>query len=116
MSKFDTLLKKAEMFEKLAVYGDRKDFLKALAYEPSPQGQAPATPPASYPAISPETQNQLNDLLVPGGEIFMLNPDGKLGPKTQAALAKFKAKYNMPATAANIKQMHQLVNMNFPAK
>jgi hypothetical protein len=34
MSKVDELLKKVELFEKLAVYGDRKSFLQALAQSP----------------------------------------------------------------------------------
>lgn len=33
MKKIDALLKKVEVFEKLAVYGDRKSFLKTLAQE-----------------------------------------------------------------------------------
>lgn len=33
MKKFDTLFKKVELFERLAVYGDRKSFLQALAQD-----------------------------------------------------------------------------------
>jgi hypothetical protein len=33
MKKIDELLKKAELFEKLAIYGDRKSFLRAIAEE-----------------------------------------------------------------------------------
>jgi hypothetical protein len=33
MKKIDTLLKKVEVFERLAVYGDRKSFLQALAQD-----------------------------------------------------------------------------------
>ncbi len=68
MGKFDVLLKKAEMFEKLAVYGDRKSFLQALSQEDpwaavrqkleEERGLPPATipppPPAStQPAAQP---------------------------------------------------------------
>jgi hypothetical protein len=35
MKKIDALLKKVELFERLAVYGDRKSFLQALAQQPT---------------------------------------------------------------------------------
>ena len=78
------------------------------------------TPPAQYPAISTETQDQLNQLLVPGGEIMPLKLDGKLGPKTQQAAQLFKQKYNKPATPANIKEeylaaKHPELETKFPA-
>ncbi len=44
MSKFDSLLKKAELFERLAIYGDRKTFLQALAQTPSLTGPVPPIP------------------------------------------------------------------------
>jgi hypothetical protein len=33
MDSIDEIVKKAELFEKLAVYGDRKSFLQAIAQE-----------------------------------------------------------------------------------
>ena len=38
MSKFDALFKKIEVFEKLAVYGDRSSFLRAIAQEANTGG------------------------------------------------------------------------------
>jgi hypothetical protein len=49
MKKIDALLKKVEVFEKLAVYGDRKSFLKTLA-----QGvNAPYMPGTAPPVNNP---------------------------------------------------------------
>lgn len=77
-------------------------------------------PAKQYPAISPEVQDHLNQLLVPGGEIMPLKLDGKLGPETQRAAQLFKQKYNKPATPANIKEeylaaKHPELETKFPA-
>ena len=70
-----------------------------------PEQVITGTPPVQ--AIPTDTQDQLNDLLVPAGLLAVpLALDGKLGPKTQQAAQAFKAKYNMPATPANIKAVH----------
>lgn len=37
MKQADALLQRVELFEKLALYGDRKNFLEAIAQEVSPQ-------------------------------------------------------------------------------
>jgi hypothetical protein len=42
MSKFESLLKKIEVFEKLAIHGDRKSFLKSLAQAPGLNPKAKA--------------------------------------------------------------------------
>lgn len=203
MSKFDSLVKRAEQFEKLAIYGDRKTFLEAIAGKvvtlsgpmkaevgavtngplgwgentqavinkltdlmsapnvntddlanalqeaasklpksaPQSHMQAvqdliakvqqlgtpenmvtwhdlrskedatPTTTPtpakSNYPAIAKETQDQLNQILLPYGKIAVpLQLDGSLGQKTQAALNAFKQTYNLPATPENIKKIY----------
>ena len=154
MNKLDTLLKRVEVFEKLAVYGDRTAFLQSLSQnsewtstvksQPSLSGPMPAIPgspgtpggrkltpgeqfsgmintPApteaptvkmpeeqikAYPPVPEATQDQLNKLLVPSGNIMPLKLDGKLGPATKKALEIFKAKYQLPATVKNIKETY----------
>jgi hypothetical protein len=68
MKKIDALLKKVELFERIAVYGDRKSFLEALAQNfesfPPPSGQginapyvpgtAPVPPPPPPASTKPE--------------------------------------------------------------
>ena len=76
-SKVDSLLKKAAAFERLAVYGDRKAFLQALAQNlprvlvpgpgggsqwvdpnvPPPARPAPPAPPAARPVAPPAPLN-----------------------------------------------------------
>jgi len=55
MSKHDSLFKKAEVYERLALYGDRKSFLKALA-----QTASNPNAPTSYPG-DVEDQQKRND-------------------------------------------------------
>lgn len=132
MKKIDELLQRVEVFERLAVYGDRKNFLKALAqeYSPNPNMSAPGsenepnqsidtTPKDSggvvnipagdeikaYPPIDKNIQKMLNDLLVPSGDIFLLQEDGKLGKHTKDALKKFEAKFGKPGTPQAIAQV-----------
>lgn len=119
MSKYDSLLKKAAFFEKLAVYGDRKDFLKAIAQVTpmvggtpeaekylqelsignSPVEQAQNVTITAPTTIDPEIQNMLNHIL--DKQISPLMNDGILGKQTKDALKKFIAKYG-PATKTNI--------------
>lgn len=147
MKKWESLFKKVELFEKLAVYGDRKSFLQALAQAapaasltgpvinpgtPGTPGGRPlsfseklkgqvekqkepvtiapvtieGTPPSGYMSIPKETQDQLNMLLVPPGNIVPLKTDGKLGPQTQKAIEIFKAKFQAPGTPAGIKEVY----------
>lgn len=54
MKRIDLLLKRAEQFEKLAVYGDRKSFLKALS-----QSQTEAFPPPVQQEYLPEIRQQM---------------------------------------------------------
>lgn len=135
MKKIDELVKKVEVFERLAVYGDRSTFLKSLAQEfgPSLEGGFSAKPnepnasvdpnaaapsgtvnlPADhitgYRPVDKNVQSMLNDILVPSGDILPLTLDGRLGPNTKDALAKFKAKYNKPASVAAITEVHNQV-------
>lgn len=125
MKKLDTLVKRVEQFERLAVYGDRKSFLKRLAQnmsvEPNQSKMPPAEPNQSVdpnspvqtvketvitgnPPIDKKVQKMLNELLAfqQHAEIMPLREDGELGPETRKALAKFKAKYNKPASVAAI--------------
>ncbi len=133
MKKIDELVKRVEFFERLAVYGDRKSFLKRIAQDASFQGFQGSTmvgdsgePPAqesdsvmNMPAdhitgrrqIKPETQKMLNEILQPlavAGKIFFapLKPDGILGDSTKQALKSFKDSFNQPATEAAIAQVY----------
>jgi hypothetical protein len=92
MKKFDTLFKKVELFERLAVYGDRKSFLQALAQDatswedearregdvpedhriPPPSPETPASPvaaptapvaPAGGPSVSPSELTGIQNYL-----------------------------------------------------
>ena len=148
---YTRLIEKVALFYKLAKFGDQKDFIKALAQQPSLSGPLPAVPgspgtmggrpltlsekltgkiqpppssmvpsiptvsvedlpkvqpSASLPPIDKTIQDQLNQLLVPTGSISPLKLDGVLGDKTRQALQTFQAKYNMPATPANIKSVY----------
>jgi len=135
MKRIDLLLKRAEQFEKLAVYGDRKSFLKALSQSQT-EPLAVHTEPTNYvPKAAPEpvtdvnlglgyesevkpgpngvrkmidskVQKQLNELLVPKGKIFVLDTDGKLGDKTIEAAIQFTREYKMPATPENINKVY----------
>lgn len=123
MSKYNALLKKAEFFEKLALYSDRRAFLQALAQsgpvsqeefhgstmvgdsgEPSPAASKPA--PVSNPAIL-TMQTQLNDLLVSPGYNMPIKMDGIDGRQTQDALRIFKEKFpKFPATMQGVAKAH----------
>jgi hypothetical protein len=156
MKKYDSLLKRAEEFEKLAVYGDRATFLQAIAQGQIPVPQAtltgptvktpgspgtpggrkltlreqlsgvedkplkswkdmvtkedapapPATVAPTAPSVSKETQDQLNQILVPYGKILPIKVDGILGPETQKAISEFKKTYSKPGTADAIKEVY----------
>lgn len=70
MSKFDSLLKKVELFEKLADYGDRKAFLQSLS-------QAYPTPSLTGPTVpTPGTAG------TPGGRPLSLSEKLTGQPKT----------------------------------
>jgi peptidoglycan hydrolase-like protein with peptidoglycan-binding domain len=138
MSKINSLLKKTELFEKLALYGDRKSFLESFAQQsvdapigPSldggysgeldsapkmtPNPDAKFGPPSSLaPApqvatIPASVQKKLNDLLVPAGKIVPVNVDGKLTQETRRALNAFRKAYNVPASATDQQVFSQIM-------
>lgn len=103
MSKVNDVVKQAELFEKLALYGDRKSFLKSLAQEqPAPQMaepvmQMPADHITGYPPIDPKAQGLLSKFLVDHNAGIPLSKiDGKLGPETRQALNNFKKYLGKP--------------------
>lgn len=120
MKKYDSLLKKVEFFEKLALYGDRSAFLRAFAQQSASPGQslAPASPagPVSsqgpqtqtlkettiYSPISKAVQHALNELV--GTKLEL---DGELGPQTRAALNKFQTQFNQPPTPQAVAMVYQ---------
>jgi hypothetical protein len=121
MSKYNSLLKKIEVFEKLAVYGDRGAFLRNIAQDASYEGfkgstmvgdSAPETAPSSNVTKLKETvvtapeqmtediQKKLNDILTPlavQGKIFFapLKLDGILGGSTRQALDTYKKQFGL---------------------
>lgn len=128
MRKYDTLVKKVQSFEKLAIYGKRESFLnrlaQALPYIPSGQPTIPEsirrdepsdavqfdfkrptnnTKP-QLPAVPKEVQAALNFLGEQSGNPyakFSLNLDGALGPKTRDALDWFRKTYNVASNFAD---------------
>lgn len=131
MSKYDSLMKKAAFYEKLALYGDRKDFLSALGQATPTVGGTPEAekylqelsiqnPPSQTvketviqapTTIDPEIQNMLNHIL--DDQISPLRNDGILGSQTKDALKKFIAKYG-PATKTNITNVFNRLNQSPP--
>lgn len=102
MVKVNDVVKQAELFEKLALYGDRKSFLKSLAQEvPAPQAesvmQMPADHITGYAPIDPKVQGLLSKFLVDhNAGIPLTKVDGKLGPETRQALNNFKKYVGKP--------------------
>lgn len=116
MKKIDSLLKKAALFERLAVYGDRRSFLKSLGQgasydsfkgstmvgdsgEPGPTTQT-VKETVIDDQISSNIQKKLNDILTPlaiEGKIFFapLVPDGTLGKSTKQALETYKKEFGL---------------------
>src|SRR5271168_772555 len=65
MKKIDSLLKKVELFERLAFYGDRKSFLEALAQQTwtdvgRQEGDVPESP--GIPSPAPISTVNVNNL------------------------------------------------------
>jgi len=112
MSKFDALFKKIEVFEKLAVYGDRSSFLKSIAQDSTPKyptstdeanpGVQPYLPTQTVPEmtivgnppIPKDVQEMLSRVVTMDRLGIPLHKiDGLIGPETRTALNNFKAKY-----------------------
>jgi hypothetical protein len=116
MSKFESLYKKIELFEKLAVYGNRSSFLKAIAQNPNAsyqpfmgsdsQGDHPEAAPDSStqttkemtivgnPPIPTDVQEMLSRIVTMDRIGIPLHKiDGLIGPETRGALKEFKNKY-----------------------
>lgn len=139
MSKINSLLKKTELFEKLALYGDRKSFLESIAQQSSeapvgpslegghsgeldsdpkmtPNPDAKFGPPSSLapapqvPTIPTSVQKKLNDLLVPAGKINPLDIDGRLGHSTKAALNAFRKAYSIPSNVTDQQLFNQIMS------
>lgn len=104
MTNINSLIKKAELFEKLALYGGRRAFLSSLAQEvdmstgllPEYTGVSSAEDVESESwsgksslKIDPRIQQALNETLG-----LRLATDGVLGPQTVQAIQSFKNKYN----------------------
>lgn len=136
MRKYSNLVKKIEVFEKLALYGSRSSFLNRIA-QIAPDQTTPPTDrswdsltrderdemglytPLSGPPAPPETESPIN--LTPQEKavgqnqypkskskypaidkkiqqmLGTVNPDGILGPQTQAALNAYKASIGQPS-------------------
>ncbi len=97
--KFDSLLKKAEFFEKLAVYGDRKAFLQALAQQGETWsdvarqlGDLPDDPPHTIPPPPPAKPEE-NVIVMPEDHIIGHRP---LDPKTVKLWQQFLNKALVP--------------------
>lgn len=79
------------------------------ATTPAPQTQTlPEMKIEGYPPINPATQKQLSEVLIAAGLMSPpgLNPDGQVGPLTQAAMKAFTNKFKVPATPAMIASTH----------
>jgi hypothetical protein len=95
MKKIDALLKKVELFERLAVYGDRKSFLQALAQQPTNwsdvarrEGDLPED--HSIPAPKPIPEVNVEDLkssipTVPVESLSVAKPAAPAGPNVSPA-------------------------------
>ncbi len=99
------ILKKAELFERLAQYGDRKSFLQALAQDSiwvdpigglddpydSPPPKKQHTFLRDGDRINPEVQKALVRLYPESAS--WIKPDGIVGPNTRGALNRYKTDY-----------------------
>lgn len=97
MKKLKDIVKKAEYFEKLALYGNREFYLKSLNNEGVIE-MDPMTIIGDPPAVDKEEQKALSKIVTIEGIGVPLKIDGILGPKTLAAVKAFKEKFNLPYT------------------
>jgi len=108
MKKIDSLLKRVELFERLAVYGDRKSFLQALAQEVQP-----------FPAAS---NSGVNAPYVPGTEPPVNNSNSVTTLPTttimgDAAQQIPEMKYTAPLTFnPNVKKVQDFLNQELAVK
>jgi len=128
MSKYDSLVKKAAFYEKLALYGNRRDFLFAVAQatpsasgDPGSEGyfdqlgsptQTTSTVNVSAtPPVSKEMQEMLNQLLFVNKRLMMpIKTDGIYGKETAKAFDLFKETFNKPANMKNIQEEFNNLN------
>lgn len=111
MKNFNALLKKVELFERLATYGDRKAFLQAIAQEietfPAPSssginapyvpGTEPGTAPASPAPAAPSEDPNAGKLQMPEQKIVGTPPAKNYGnPATVELLQIFLNKALKP--------------------
>src|ERR1035437_4758489 len=106
MTKIDSLLKKVELFEKLAT-GSRKSFLQSIAqdanledYDKRNQGSTilpETTIQGTRPVSVPKSVQMALNVINKSRDIYdaaHIEEDGVLGPQTRTALDNFKKQYN----------------------
>jgi hypothetical protein len=105
MIKINSLLNKVDLFERLACYGDRRDFLKALAQsdvEVSPQVES------DYKSAI----NQMNQLISTLGlDTFPLDPDTTTVAKVKSRLDQLEKEIGNRGGAVSVKYSSQLSNI-----
>lgn len=100
MSKFDALLKKVEVFEKLAEFGDRKAFLQSLSQ--MYQGPSLSGPPMPAPGttFTEKLTGKKPQPAVPATRYIELEPgEGEGGPAAPAAAPVAPAATTAPLPA-----------------
>jgi hypothetical protein len=94
MSKFDSLLKRVEVFEKLAEHGDRKTFLQSLSQ--MYQGPSLSGPPMPAPG-TPLSEKLTGKKPQPASRYIELEPgEGEGGPTAPAAAPTAPASTTAP--------------------
>lgn|ERR1035437_3192213 len=139
MSKADELLKKATSYEMLALYSDRKSFLKSLAQMDTPEAakqwgnldefgnpiQSGIPKPGEDPGVTmnmpadtitafrsnPKLQQVQKAINKIPGISMPLEEDGKLGPNTRAAIKSFRGSYNLPSSMSDAEVCNRILNV-----
>src|SRR5271165_1903040 len=98
MKKIDSLLKKVELFERLAFYGDRRSFLEALSqqmdYIDPATGRKLTFDPSKVPVPAPSTPSKLDQIPPPRPE----SPEA--APVPVESLPKAKPTSTQPVSPA----------------